>query len=283
MGFIERTEKKLGKYAISGLTMKLAVMQILFFVFYMLNIQYKKLDGTNITIPDFTSIEQNINKLNIGDTTVISDLIYLIASPPLLPDSSFVTYIFLFFAMHLFILYGTSLEELWGKYKFNLYILTSVLFALFTSQAIKFIYPQFAGDHLHYATSIIFNSVFFAFATYFPKFELLLFFVLPVKVRILAYILAAGLILFLSGQEPLDWFIWGTGLFGSYLLFHFHLAVNSQVQKARRANFDKKIGKLNDQAFHKCKVCGKTENDDENLEFRIDDDGEEYCIEHLKK
>jgi hypothetical protein len=35
------------------------------------------------------------------------------------------------------------------------------------------------------------------------------------------------------------------------------------------------------EAFHTCKVCGKTDVSDPHAEFRIGKDGEEYCAEHL--
>lgn len=278
MGFIERTEKRLGKFAIHGLTMKLAVMQILFFLFYMLNIDFSK--GSR----DFTKVTELVNNLNIGNSTLLSDLIYIIASPPLLPGpgTDFLTYIFMYFAMHLFILFGTSLEELWGHYKFNLYVITAVLLGLIASQVFKLIYPEYSQIHLTLFTSVIYLSIFFAFATYFPNFKLLLFFVLPTPVRFLAYLAAGGMILAMMGMSNFERFFWGFGTFGAYILFHYHLAINKQVQKARKTNFDKKLGKLDAQAFHKCKICGKTENDDSTLEFRIADSGEEYCVEHLK-
>jgi hypothetical protein len=34
-------------------------------------------------------------------------------------------------------------------------------------------------------------------------------------------------------------------------------------------------------AIHQCKVCGRTEHEDEDLEFRVGADGTEYCAEHL--
>ena len=280
MGFIERSEKRLGKFAIQGLTMKLAVMQILFFLFYMLNLEEVRKSGQ--TFLDKTQVVDKVNLLNIGDTTIISDLIYIIASPAMLPTGA-LSWIFMYFAIHLLILFGTSLEELWGNYKFNLYVLTTVIFALLASQVFKLLYPVYKFDDLFQFSSVVYMAIFFAFATYFPKFQLLLFFVLPTPVRFLAYLGAGGIMLMMLNMNNFDRVFWGLGSFGSYLLFHYHLAINKQVQKARKASFDKKLGKLDAQAFNKCKICGKTEKDDSNLEFRIADDGEEYCMEHLKE
>lgn len=274
MGFIERTEKKFGKYAVSGLTMKLAVMQILFFLFYMLNLEFEK---NSISTQN---VVETVYKLNIGNTTIISDIIFIIGSPVILPGS-LLSYFFFYFMIQLFITFGSALEELWGKYKFNLYVLSIVCFGLASSQVFKMIYPQIANYPLIYYSSIVYSAISFSFATYYPKYEIHLFFVLPTPVKFLAY-LGAGTILYLMiDMNNFDRFFWGLGAFGSYILFHYKMAVDKQVAKARKANFDKKMGKLNAQFFNKCKVCGKTEKDDPELEFRIADDGEEYCMKHL--
>ncbi|MCM8525011.1 MAG: hypothetical protein NE327_00730 [Lentisphaeraceae bacterium] len=280
MGFIERTEKRLGKFAIGGLTMKLAVMQILFFLFYMLNLEEVR-QGGQIFL-DKTQVVDKVNLLNIGGSTIISDLVYIIASPAVLPTGP-LSWIFMYFAIHLLIMFGTSLEELWGDYKYNLYVMTTVVFALLASQIFKLIYPVYSEYNLFYFSSVVYMAIFFSFATYFPNFKLLLFFILPTPVRFLAYLGAGGIILMMMGMNNFDRVFWGLGSFGSYILFHYHLAVNRQIQKARKNNFDKKLGKLNNQAFHKCNTCGKTENDDSTLEFRIADNGEEYCLEHIKE
>ena len=34
-------------------------------------------------------------------------------------------------------------------------------------------------------------------------------------------------------------------------------------------------------AFHRCTGCGRTEQSDPHLDFRVAEDGEEYCLDHL--
>jgi hypothetical protein len=49
----------------------------------------------------------------------------------------------------------------------------------------------------------------------------------------------------------------------------------------RRKKF--KEAKLSDEdSFHRCKTCGRTEKSDPDLEFRMAEDGEEYCGDHLQ-
>ena len=123
--------------------------------------------------------------------------------------------------------------------------------------------------------------VFIAFATHFPNFTLNLFFVLPTPVKILAW-LGAGLVIFqiLGADTYFLKIFYFVGGFGAYVLFHYSHFIQGQKQKHRAAAYQKRVA--DPVTFHKCNECGRTEEDDAQLEFRICDDGEEYCVDHLK-
>jgi hypothetical protein len=262
MTFIKKSEKTLGRFTIHGLTHKLVVLQVLVFVVLVFNpLGYTQL----------------LSKVNIGNTTFLSDLIHTLAFP-IVPPGSFISYLFMFFGTQLFFLFGTSLESLWGEYKFNLYVWTHVLITL----VIRAIFPE-----IGFFPVTLYSAIFYAFATYFPEFKLMLMLILPTPVRLLAF-LGVGLTVFTvldSGTNPLTQACLLTMNFGAYLLFHFHLFSQKQVQKKRRKEFQAKVElpKNELKAFHQCNTCKRTENDDKNLEFRICNDGEEYCMEHLLK
>lgn len=264
MSFIEKTEKKFGKYSIGGLTMKLAVLQCIFFLFYMLKF-------------DSQPIMETLYNLNIGGTTIISDLLLIVGSPVILPDGNFIGILFMFFGTQIFIILGTSLEELWGTYRYNLYILTCIIMALTASQVMQLFTSSGLG--IQY-TSTINLSLLFAFATFFPAFKILLFFFLPTPIRLIAFISFGGLIFSLTNMNSFDMIFWISASICPYCLFHANYFLNQQKQKSRAISFEKKVTAVDRQTFHKCNTCGKTEND--NLEFRIAEDGEEYCLEHLK-
>lgn len=93
------------------------------------------------------------------------------------PDSSL---IFIVFALYLYWLMGSSLENEWGTFKFNVFYFCG------------FIGTMLAGLITGFATNSYLNmSLFFAFAILYPNFELRLFFMIPVKIKYLAYIDAA--------------------------------------------------------------------------------------------
>lgn len=92
----------------------------------------------------------------------------------------------LFFALEVYLVYwiGTSLERAWGAFTFDVYFLLGMAGAwvacLLTGWG---------------SSEALFYSLFFAFAWLFPDMQLMLFFVLPVKVKWLGWIAAAILLL----------------------------------------------------------------------------------------
>ena len=75
---------------------------------------------------------------------------------------------------------GMSLERRWGKVKFNLYYFIGMLAAIAAC-----LLTGYAGN------TFLNLSLFFAFAAMFPEEEVLLFMILPVKMKYLAVLDAA--------------------------------------------------------------------------------------------
>lgn len=123
---------------------------------------------------------------------------------------------------------GTALESRWGARRFLLYYVIGIIAAII------------AALIMGYGTNLYLNlSLFFAFAILFPDFQLLLFFVLPIKVKWLA--LLNGLY-YLYGFVNGDWAIRVTILFSlaNLLLFfggdlYNHLRMSIQQWKRRQA------------------------------------------------
>jgi hypothetical protein len=127
------------------------------------------------------------------------------------------------------------------------------------------------------------SSLFFAFATFFPDEVIYLFFVLPVKVKWIAWFSAALLLFgFLANGNAYRMSL--IIAFANYFLFFgpgiFHSVRNRQQVASRRRRFEE-TARAESEALHHCKTCGATELTNPNLEFRVARDGEEYCMEHL--
>lgn len=88
--------------------------------------------------------------------------------------------LFVIFSLYFYYMIGMSLEQRWGKVKFNLYYLIGMLAAI-----IACLLTGYAGN------TFLNLSLFFAFAAMFPEEEVLMFMILPIKMKYLAVLDAA--------------------------------------------------------------------------------------------
>ncbi len=180
----------------------------------------------------------------------------------------------LFFAVNFVFMVSDGLEGAWGSFKATLFYYTGILLALIAN----FIYP-FA---IPFSGMTLFAASFLAFATLFPRAEILLFLIIPVQIRFLGIFMGVGILLTLARLPILmpffvmtlaNWFVWAAvpALRGTALL----------VDAAKRKKSFRSSKGAASEAFHSCLICGKTDLTDPRMEFRIAKDGEEYCVEHL--
>lgn len=185
----------------------------------------------------------------------------------------------LLLSLYFYYMIGTTLEREWGTLRFNLYYLTGTVLTIIYSLLSK-----------SFATAHYLNlSMFFAFATLFPDFQILLFFILPIKIKYLAYVNAALFLVniifnrFPENLLPLvaiaNYFIY----FYPEIIYFFKTkrfaAKNTVSFKAKVRDNKKKRGYL-----HRCTTCGKTDTDYPNMEFRycsICRGYACYCEEHI--
>ena len=173
---------------------------------------------------------------------------------------------------------GSALEREWGTAKFSLFYLAGVVLnILFGFLALA------AGDKSVLVTMrYVHLSLFFAFATLYPNLQVLLFFIIPIKVKWLAWVdaalfawsvLSSLLALDLAGAilplvAILNYFLF----FASDLRNTLGYAKRRvQHQTSRQTiNFKKATRQAQQQKgyIHKCAVCGKTDTDYPDLEFR---------------
>ena len=190
----------------------------------------------------------------------------------------------LWLAISLYFYYfiGSALENAWGPGKFTIYYFSGMLLTALYSLIVYFI----AGKRILVSASYLNLSLFFAFATLWPEQRVLLFFVIPVKMKWLAWIDAAFFLLqivsgVIAGQ------VWAALVpvvaMLTYLVFCgewlFDLIRPNRVQqkvkqKARTIQFKEAAAKIQRQQqaqgfTRKCAVCGRTDADNPGLEFRF--------------
>lgn len=216
--------------------------------------------------------------------------------------------LFLLISLYFYYFIGSSLEREWGSTKFTVFyamgVLLNVIVGLLLYLPAAGIMGPAAGYLVTASMTYVNLSLFFAFATLYPDMQLLLFFILPVKVKWLAWIDAAifawGILSSLTGVFSYglvalaDVFIPIIAIL-NYLLFFWSdirdflrmRAGQAKRQRSRQAvNFRQatRDAQQSKGYLHKCAVCGKTDADYPDLEFRYCSKCNGYycyCMEHI--
>jgi hypothetical protein len=175
---------------------------------------------------------------------------------------------------------GNSLEQAWGAFRLTIYYLLGMLGV--TIAAFLLNWGQSEGN----ASPFYLNtSLFFAFATVFPNVQVYVMLIFPVRIKWLAFVSLALLLLVIVLGDWLDKIAIICSLL-NYAAFFFPSAISTARQrrevKGRRMKFTSDSVRA-DEPLHRCAVCKRTERDDGDLEFRVSLNGEEYCVEHLPK
>lgn len=188
---------------------------------------------------------------------------------------------FLMFALIFYFYIGRELENYWGTFKFNLYYFTGV--AINSIAAMLFNVSIVGVSDLN-------MSLFLAYAVLSPDQILYLFMVFPIKMKYLAIVT-----LTILGYRFLNVNFWQFRFIIispilNFLIFfvpYFIKGSNRNIKnKKRKQNFEARVLNFDSSKIskHRCSICGRTEKDDENLEFRYCskcNGNYEYCSDHI--
>lgn len=279
---MSKWEKKFGKYAISNLTLILIMCYVAGYVLTLF-------------------APAAMDYLRLDTYAILRGQVWRLITWLIVPPSSFdiFTIIMLFFYWSL----GTQLERVWGVWRYNVYIFSGILLTIVGAFLCMGIYtlvlpdmgPDFAAywfgyGSIYYSTYYVNMSIFLAYALTFPDNQVLLMFIIPIKVKWLGIIYGVMLIFeMLQAFQVQVWFVVaaiGSSLLNFLIFFlrsrsHMHL---NPKQIKRRAEFKQDIRRNPKITKHKCAVCGQTDEDDPNLEFRFCskcNGNYEYCQNHL--
>lgn len=256
MKWLNKLERRFGHLAIKGLIRYIIALNALVYVLMM---------GPTRGI---------VSALYLDPRLVMQGEIWRLVTFIFIPPAS--TPLFIFFVLYFYYMIGTALEEYWGSFRFNLYYLIGMI----GTAAAAFI----AGGG---GTGTYLNlSLFLAFARIYPDYQLMLFFILPVKVKYLAWFNWA-FIAYTVLVEPITFKAVAIVSILNYFIFFGKDVINQTKGRGRvynnRRNFKTSIPK--NHSIHKCAVCGITEKDDPNMDFRYCSSCEgdyEYCMNHLR-
>lgn len=175
--WINKMERKLGRFSIPNLMLYItATILVVYLADFML--------GMGIT-----------GYLTLTRRAVFSGQVWRLITFIFVPPTYSV--VSLLFSLYFYYIIGSGLEAQWGSFRFNLYYFCGMAGAILAA--------MITG----YGSATYLNlSLFLAFAALFPDFQVLLFFLFPIKVKYLAYLdwglFAVSLVFALISRD------WGT-------------------------------------------------------------------------
>ena len=220
------------------------------------------------------------------------------------PDSPNIFFVLI--TLYLYYSLGGLLERIWGTYKYNVYLFSGLLFTILGAfvlcgySVLMGAQPtMYTGLYLlnngsavyfgQFSTYYINMSIFLACAASIPDVQVLLMFLFPIKVKWLGIVYGIILLVNCIQGGIATWIVVIFSLLNFLVFFlrskgKMHLSVG---QIRRQQEFHQKMrsaGQTKGITRHKCAVCGRTELDGDDLEFRFCskcNGNYEYCQYHL--
>ena len=278
MKFIDKLERKFGRFGIPNLTIYMIVCYVIGYALMIVN-------------PGI------LNWLSLEPAYILRGQVWRLVTWVLYPPS---TSGVLWFAIAVLFFYypiGTSLERTIGTFKYTLYILSGVIFTILGAFILYFLLGGNVLVGNVFSTYYISLSTFLAYAMCYPDMQVLLMFIIPVKMKWMAifyvvivvyemiqYVMVGAWYLVIPIVASLLNFIifyFGTKDFSRYNPKEIHR--RNEFRRAMEPQGRMKSGS-GSVTKHKCAICGRTELDDPNLEFRFCsrcNGNYEYCQDHL--
>ena len=268
MNWLNKLERKFGRYAIHNLTMYLIGGYVIGY-------------GIRMFVPNLQYM------LTLEPGMILQGQVWRLISWVLIaPSGSIFTLVIMAL---LYYSLGTALEPAWGSFRYNVYIFSGILFTVIGAFVLYLITGGMVGLGGAFSTYYINMSIFLAFAVSYPNMELLLYFILPIKMKWMAYVYGAIILYSLVRGNIATRIVIIASLlnFVVFFLSSRNVKPYTPKEKKRKADFKKQSRPhmtYPNGARHRCAVCGRTELDDPTLEFRFCSKCKgnyEYCQDHL--
>lgn len=275
--WLNKAERKFGRYAIRNLSLYIVGGYALGFVLMMI-------------APAF------VMWINLDPYKILHGQIWRIITWMIIPPSGS-NILFLAIMLMFYYSIGTELEQLWGSFRYNVYIFSGVIFTIIgaillllfrtgfnLSSADAPAYGQIAS--LIFTTYYVNLSIFLAFAASYPDKRVMLYFIIPIKIKWLAYLDVALLLYsFIGGGAEARVAITASLL--NFIVFFLSTRNMKRITPKeihRKQVYRTEVRRATGITKHKCAICGRTEEDEGALEFRFCskcDGNYEYCQDHL--
>lgn len=289
MNLLNKLERKLGKYAIPNLSLYLILCYGCGYLISLINSSF-------------------FYYLTLNPYLILHGQVWRLFTWILIPPSGldFWTIIMLYFYYSI----GTNLERTWGTFYYNVYLFMGMFFMVLGSfllmavcyipnvglyENILLFYGNmptfFALASRSFSTYYVNMSIFLAFAATFPEVQVLLMFIIPIKVKWMGIAYGVLLLVDFIQNSIIDRIVIGTSLL-NFVVF-FLMTRSAQIgmrisprQVKRRREFNRETRKARPVSIskHKCAICGKNSEDNPEAEFRFCskcNGNYEYCQDHL--
>jgi hypothetical protein len=272
--FISKLEKKFGKYAIRRISLYLALLYGVGYVIQVYN-------------PHF------LDAISLNPYAIIRGEVWRLITWIMIPPAAFDplwTLLSLFF----FYRFGMIVEQTIGTFRFNIYLFSGLLFTILGAFVLM-IYtyiadPLFiitAGNAVYFSTYYVKMSVFLAMAVILPEMQIFLMFIIPIKMKYMGMVYGLLITLDFIRSGMIGRFVIIASLLNFLIFFYLIYRNKNQItteQKIRRAVYRQEIKKVKTVTRHKCAVCGVTDEQEPEREFRFCSKCKgsyEYCDQHL--
>ena len=268
--FGKNFEKKFSKYAIPNLSLYLVICYACGYLIQTLNIGL-------------------LSYLTLDPVMILHGQIWRLFTWIIVPPDSD-NLLFVLLMLYFYYSIGTTLERVWGTYRYNCYIFSGFLFTIIGSFLLYALFAVFGRGNVSFGeqfnTYYVNMSIFLAFAATLPEMEILLMYVIPVKVKYMGIIYGVYLVLKCLLGGIINRVVIVASLL-NFLVFFLtsrkHIRMSPKQMKQRQ-QFRSQVHHATRITHHKCAICGRTEETNPELEFRFCskcNGNFEYCQDHL--
>ena len=283
MNLMDKLHKKFGKYAVYNLQKYLIFAYTFGVVFDLLGIDVSGLFGFSVDAILHGQIWRLVTWIFCGEGGSIISLLF----------------IYCVYSM------AQSFEQMVGTFRMNVYLVMGMILNLLGAILVYGLTAILLGQGIsvNLTNYEMLFTLFMAFALCMPEATVMLYFLIPIKMKWMLALYAAGIIYqvyvyysfgasYSVMMGILCVIVYGSqtlfALLNLFLFFRMSKIRLSRKQKKTQTEFRKQMASVPKTpvsgARHKCAICGRTENDDPNLSFRYCSKctgNKEYCQDHL--
>lgn len=288
MHWMNKLERKIGKYAIKHLIVYILAAYVVGYLFYFM-------DVLGVFPGIYSLLEMDPAAICRGQ---VWRLFTWVCTNPQSPN------LFLIFMFILYYWIGNTLENIWGTFRYNVFIFMGIILMTIGPMLIYLFTGLMGGfEHalsLSASTYYLNFTSFLAFATIFPNQQVYFMFIIPIKMKWLAIIDVAFLAIRVVQMAMLAITVPSYSVFcissivsillsvANFIIYFFATRNYKRVSPKeikRKRKYHKQVKEATARGTrHYCAVCGRTEVTNPELQFRFCSKCKgnlEYCNEHL--